>query len=158
MESEDAGSMVAPHIEDEKKTLAQRIMNLQAKNQPEIHAYSAFQWKFAIEDMIHNLDHLAITLRLGIKEIFFHYISGLRSILESRKIIAISAALYNHLFDVVDLIYDIRSNYPGTAKILGGGRLSNEISGLWQKVGADFFSQDPTEAILFASENIRTVK
>jgi MerR family transcriptional regulator, light-induced transcriptional regulator len=74
--------------------------------------------------------------------------------LERRKpdVVALSAAMLDGLLPVADIVAALRSSeaLSGT-QIMVGGKLFNEDSHLWRKVGADGYARDAADAVLLAN-------
>lgn len=67
-------------------------------------------------------------------------------------LLLVSATMTFHIRAVADLISTVRSSkYGNTVKILVGGYPFNLEPGLWERVGADAYAADASEAIAVAS-------
>lgn len=74
--------------------------------------------------------------------------------LEHRKpgVVALSAAMLDGLLPVVDIVAALRnSDALSSTRIMVGGKLFNEDSHLWRKVGADGYARDAADAVLLAN-------
>jgi MerR family transcriptional regulator, light-induced transcriptional regulator len=72
------------------------------------------------------------------------------------NVLGISAATPMDLPEVRKLIRAVRTSSKATTKIMVGGRVFNDFSGLWKNVGADAWEKDAVSAVTMAFKLVQT--